>query len=197
MELTITTKNLSLTDQVEEYARKRLARFDRRLRESIPVRLTLRHEATRQPGQRYIAEVTASLKGALLRGEERASTINAAIDAVSDVMDRQLRRQKTRRKRRRDKTGRLEAERAAQFADFSEADADEALDESVTDGRVVRVKRHEIEPMTVADAAGRMDMLGHSFYVFLNDETDDVNVVYRRDDGDYALIVPERAASQT
>lgn len=197
MELTVTTKNLSLTEQVEEYARKRLSRFDRRLRQSVPVRLTLRHEATRQPGQRYIAEVTASLEGALLRGEERASTIEAAIDAVSDVVDRQLRRQKTRRKRRREKPGRLEAELAAQLADFSEADADEALEESVADGRVVRVKRHEIEPMTVADAVSRMDLLGHSFYVFLNDETDEVNVVYRRDDGDYALIVPERAAGPT
>ena len=189
MELTITTKNMTLNDSVEQYARKRLAKLDRRLRHSIPVRLTLRHERTRDAGQRYIAEITATLKGALLRGEERASTITAAIDGVSDVVDRQIGRYKTRRLRhRRGGPNQLEADIAAQFTDEP---GEEAADDPLEDAKLVRVKHHSISPMTVIEAATQMDLLGHSFFVFVNSEAGEVNVVYRRDDGDYGLIVAE------
>ena len=194
MELTIAARNLTLNDAIEKYAHKRLAKLDRRLRRSVPVRLVLRHERTRDVGERYIAEITANLSGTFLRGEERAATVNAAIDAVGDVVDRQIRRYKTRRRRRRSPLGELEAGIASELAAESGEEAeDKPLEDE--DGRIVRVKRHAIDSMTVTEAATRMDLVGHSFYVFRNSASDSVNVVYRRSDGDYGLIVTEEGTA--
>jgi len=107
VDLTITARNLALTDSLEQYAQKRLAKLDRRLRKAVPVRLILRHEETKSVEARYVAEVTAALKGGVVvRGEQRASNVNAAIDGVADAIVRQIDRYKTRRiKSKRDGRG--------------------------------------------------------------------------------------------
>ncbi|MBI4219407.1 MAG: ribosome-associated translation inhibitor RaiA [Chloroflexi bacterium] len=198
MDLTITVKNLALTDSLEGYAQKRLAKLDRRLRKTIPVRLILKHEETKSVDTRYVAEVTAALKGGVIvRGEQRAATINAAIDGVADAIVRQIDRYKTRRiKSKRDGRGisELEQQIAESFAEGSEAaEADAAGPYAAVRARptVVREKRHGVRPMTVEQAAEQMELLGHTFYVFQNVDNDAINVVYRRNDGDYGLIVPE------
>jgi putative sigma-54 modulation protein len=188
VELTITAKNLKLTEAIEDYAQKRLSRLDRRLRHPVPLKLELRQEGTRRADQRFVAEITATLKAGILRGEERASSLNAAIDAATDVVERQIRRYKTRHfERGRRETG-FEAALAEQFADL---EGEEPATE-LPDGRLVRTKKHVVSPMTVDEAAAQMELLGHSFFVFLNSENGGVNVVYRRRDGDYGLIVPAR-----
>ncbi len=192
MDLTITVKNLTLSDSLETYAQKRLAKLDRRLRKTIPVRVTLRHEETKSAETRFVAEVTASLKGGVIvRGEERAANINAAIDGVADAIVRQIDRYKTRRSRsKRDGRGLSEFEQ-----DIAGSLADEVEAVSASAGSLpqplVRVKRHGVRPMTVEQATEQMDLLGHTFFVFQNVENDSINVVYRRDDGGYGLIVPE------
>ncbi|MBI4306043.1 MAG: ribosome-associated translation inhibitor RaiA [Chloroflexi bacterium] len=197
MELTVTVKNLALTDALQGYARKRLAKLDRRLRKTIPVRLILKHEETKSIDSRYVAEVTAALKGgAIIRGEERAANINAAIDGVVATIVRQIDRYKTRRTRSKRDGGISEFEQAIASSLIAESEVSAAGSARGTgvktnQGAVVRVKRHEVSPMTVEQAAAQMDLLGHTFFVFLNVEGESINVVYRRNDGDYGLIVPE------
>lgn len=201
MDLTITVKNLTLTDSLEGYAQKRLAKLDRRLRKAIPVKLILRHEETKSVDARYVAEVTAALKGGVIvRGEQRAANINAAIDGVADAIVRQIDRYKTRRiKSKRDGRGisEFEQEVAESLTEGAAAAEPEVAGPAGSAApvkvrpTVVREKRHGVRPMTVEQAAEQMDLLGHAFYVFQNAENDAINVVYRRNDGDYGLIVPE------
>ncbi len=188
MDLTITAKNLTLNPDVEKYAQRRLSRLDRRLRQSVPTRLVVRREDTRRRDEQFVAEVTADLKGAILRAEERAASLEAAIDKVTDVLDQQIRRYKTRRKRRGKGLSEFE-DRISKM--FNEVEADEESPEVLSDGRVVREKTHPVTRMSVEEAATQMDLLGHDFYLFLNAETGESNVVYRRHDGDYGLIVPQ------
>ena len=195
MELTITANNTTLTDAIKKYAKKRLSILDRRFRDPVPVYLQIRKEQTRKEDERYIAEVTIRLNRGVIRGEMRGDTPYTAIDHVSDTVTRQISRYKNRYsdKNRRDVEGGLGmaiAEQLAQTADFEEEDSGIT---TLEHGQLVRTKRHPVEPESVEDAAAQMELLGHNFYVFRNKETNEINVVYRRHDEDYGLIVPEDA----
>ena len=189
MELRITARHTPLTDEIRNYAEKRLAKLDRRFRESLPVNVLIRREKTRREDDRFVAEVTVRLRKGIIRGEERGPTPYAAIDSVENKIDRRIRRYKTRFMNRRRSTSRFESDIAGQLAD-QPAETDDVVE--IRDGVVVRTKRHEVLPMGVEEAAGRMDLLGHNFFLFLNNETGAYNVVYRRHDNDYGLIVPAR-----
>ena len=189
MELRITSRHTPLTDEIRNYAEKRLAKLDRRFRESLPVNVLIRKENTRREEDRFVAEVTVRLRKGVIRGEERGPTPYAAIDSVENKIDRRIRRYKTRFMNRRRSASRFESDIAGQLAD-QPAEPDDVVE--IRDGVVVRTKRHEVLPMGVEEAAGRMDLLGHNFFLFLNNETGAYNVVYRRHDNDYGLIVPSR-----
>ena len=189
MELRITSRHTPLTDEIRNYAEKRLAKLDRRFRESLPVNVLIRKENTRREEDRFVAEVTVRLRKGVIRGEERGPTPYAAIDSVENKIDRRIRRYKTRFMNRRRSASRFESDIAGQLAD-QPAESDDVVE--IRDGVVVRTKRHEVLPMGVEEAAGRMDLLGHNFFLFLNNETGAYNVVYRRHDNDYGLIVPSR-----
>jgi len=195
LELTITANNTTLTDAIKKYAEKRLSILDRRFRDPVPVYLQIRKEQTKKEDERYIAEVTIRLNRGVIRGEMRGDTPYTAIDNVSDTVTRQISRYKNRYsdKNRRDVEGGLGlaiAEQLAQNADFE--DEDNGIT-TLEHGQLVRTKRHPVEPESVEDAAAQMELLGHNFYVFRNKETKEINVVYRRHDEDYGLIVPEDA----
>ena len=205
MQLTITSKNLPTSPAVSEYAEKRLAKVAKRLRDDVPMRLVLRKEDTQAASDRFVAEVTATLKGGtVLRAEERAEDLYVAIDAISDVIARQIRRYRTRQSKRRASLTEWEAavlEELSPVEPVPEAagettDAGAAADTAETvselgDGRLVRTKTHQMAPMTVEEASSRMELLGHSFFVFQNAADRRISVIYRRHDGDYGLIVPE------
>jgi putative sigma-54 modulation protein len=146
----------------------------------------VRDENSRRPDERFIAETTADLKGTLLRGEERGETLHAAIDRVTDVLDRQIKRYKMKRGRRGGSLSQLEEQVIAQLADVEDPEP-----EVLEDGALVREKRHKMTRMTVQEAAAQMDLLGHGFYLFTNVESGEANLVYKRHDGDYRLILPE------
>ncbi|MCH7593022.1 MAG: ribosome-associated translation inhibitor RaiA [Chloroflexi bacterium] len=208
MELTITAKNLPTSRAVSDYAEKRLGKVANRLRGDLPMRLVLRKEATKASSDRFVAEVTATLKGGtVLRAEERAGDLYTAIDALSSVITRQIRRYKTRQSKRRASLTEWES---AVLEDLSPVDTSleipetpETRDNAVSastdaetvselgDGRLVRTKTHEMPPMSVEEASSRMELLGHSFFVFQNAADHRISVIYRRYDGDYGLIVPE------
>ncbi|MFW6174862.1 MAG: ribosome hibernation-promoting factor, HPF/YfiA family, partial [Chloroflexota bacterium] len=205
-------KNLERSDALEEYARKRLGKVDRRLkRQDIPFHLVLRQEGARKAEDRFVAELTGSLRGGfVLRGEERGPDIYTAIDQVSDVVERQIRRYKTQRDRKRHGGVSLPEWEAGLLGEFSAEEAatterpapvaapaatgvaDDLDVQALGDGNVVRTKRHDVKPMSVDEAAAQMSLLGHTCFVFLNSENNDINVLYRRSDGDYGLIVPDR-----
>ena len=186
MELTVTAKNLPSSPALNEYAEKRLSKVIDRLRDDVPIRLVLRKEDTKAASDRFVAEMTATLRGGtVLRAEDRAEDLYVAIDALSDVLARQVRRYRTRYSRRRTSLTEWEAavlqeltpiemppgaigtaaESATQQA--TTVSDDETLSE-LEDGRIVRTKTHEMAPMSVEEASSRMELLGHSFFVFHN-----------------------------
>jgi putative sigma-54 modulation protein len=195
VELTITANNTTLTDAIKKYAEKRLSILDRRFREPVPVYLQIRKEQTKKEDDRYVAEVTIRLNRGVIRGEMRGDTPYTAVDHVSDTITRQISRYKNRysSKNRRDVEGGLGMAIAEQIAQESVTEVDDSGITTLEHGQLVRTKRHRVVPESVEDAAAQMELLAHNFYVFRNKETKEINVVYRRHDEDYGLIVPEDA----
>lgn len=195
MDLRISGHHTTLTDAIKKYAEKRLEKLDRRFNFPVSVNLKIRKEETKSHDDRFIAEVTIPLKHGYIRSEERAESPYTAIDLVQSTVERRIRRYKTRfEKRRRESVpiSGLEEEIASQLAEAAPSDEEEPVLE-LEYGQLVRTKRHLLTPMSVQEAAAQMDLLGHNFFVFKNRDTDGVNVVYRRHDDDYGLIVPEDA----
>lgn len=181
MEIQVFTRNMELTPRLQEYVEKKVGKLNRYLPNITDVRVDLSVENTRSSAQRQVAQLTIRTPRAMLRAEERAADMFAAIDAALDKMRRQITRYKTRRQ---DRWQRVEGE--------EEGWPEETLPpEEAISGKVVRVKRFEMSPMTPEEAIEQMELLGHQFFVFLNAEEGGINVIYRRRDGDYGLIVPE------
>ena len=195
MELRITANNTTLTDAIKSYAEKRLSILDRRFRDPVPVFLQIRKEQTQKEEDRFIAEVTIRMKRGVIRGEMRGDSPYTAIDHVSDTVTRQISRYKNRYsdRNRRDVEGGLGLAIAEQLAQESVNEVEESGITTLEHGQLVRTKRHPVVPESVEDATAQMELLGHNFYVFRNKETKEINVVYRRHDEDYGLIVPEDA----
>lgn len=177
MEIQLLARNLEITPRLEEYIRKKVGKLDRYLPDASEVRVDLAVENTRSNAHRQVAQLTIRTRGSILRAEERAGDVFAAIDAALDKMRRQISRYKTRRQER---WQRVEGEMEM----LPEA-------EESTAREIVRVKRFEVVPMTPAEAIDQMELLGHQFFVFLNADEGGLNVIYRRRDGGYGLIVPE------
>jgi len=172
-------QQIAVTDALRDYVEKKLSRLERYFESPLTseVNVTLSVIKNKQG-----VEVTIPLTGVMLRAEEKHDDMYAAIDLVVDKLERQIRKHKTKinRKFRQDRGLKAvfteDAGTAVQVMD----DEDEL--------EVVRTKRHTLKPMDVEEAILQMNMVGHSFYVFANAESKEVNVVYRRNDGRYGLI---------
>jgi len=179
MELQITGKNVKLVPAVRKYIERKLGKLGRHLSDIIDYKVEVSEEKTKSPQQHFVVQVTINSSGTLLRGEERGQDLFTAIDKVAEVMNRQIEHYK----------GKLyEKGRGSSLArgGFSEE-----AEEKQPVSRVVKVKRFAIKPMSVAEAIDQMELLGHDFFLFLNADTEKVNLVYRRRDGSYGLIEPE------
>ncbi|MEX0786743.1 MAG: ribosome-associated translation inhibitor RaiA [Dehalococcoidia bacterium] len=182
MDITVRGKHLDVPEAIEERARQKLARLEHYLPllKDGTCEVDLTHEKAKEPDRRFIAHVTVSAHGVHLQAQEHAGHLEAAVDQVAQVLSRQARREKDRLYAR----GRREPkEAAAQMA--------EAPEEPETPSKVVKVKRFAVKPMTVAEAQEQIEALGHAFFVFHHADADQVAVLYRRNTGDYGLIVPE------
>ena len=197
MEMQILARNMRLSGRSEEYIQKKVARLDRHLRERADARLELSRTASRSETDRFVAQMTISASGATLRGQESGLTLFAAVDAVTDVMDKQIRRYKgrayrTAQARRSARNQAIREDVGAMLEEIAADDQDQ--DESIEElGKVVRVKRFSMKPMSVEDAIMEMELLDHDFFLFHNAETNQHSVVYRRTDGDYGVIEPDVA----
>lgn len=192
MELTVHGHNIDLDDPTQDYVTRKLERLDRHLSAIRSAAVVVNHQSTRRVDQRYTTQITLNVDGAVLRSEQRAATPMASIDAAIETLDSRIQRFKTREVRDRVKhagaTNSIRLPTAEAPVQVLETE-EEAVESPV--GNIVRTKRHQIRPMSVDDAILQMDLLGHAFSLFLNAEDNTYSVVYRRDDGDYGLIVPD------
>jgi len=179
MKITFSGKSVSTTDREKDYADKKLQRLSRYFRSAREAHVV--HSVQRNW---QIVEVMVDLDGTLLRGEGRTQDFFASIDEVTDKLEQQIRRLKERLKQHK---GRADAPTvAAVMADTVEEEAETAPGDRP--GSVVRRKRFAIQPMSVDEATLQMELLHHDFFAFLNRETEQVGILYRRRDGDYGLL---------
>lgn len=188
MELKIQTRNVEINDQVRRHITKKLGLINRHLPGITEAAVEVASEPTRSQQDRIVVQVTLDVNGDILRGEQRAASTTAAINAVAEVLDRRIERYKSRTYR---------SERARQLPPLRTQEAEEMAQprdviegELLPDDTLVRVKGFHMKPLTVEEAAFQMQLLGHDFFMFLNSESDQHNLLYRRDGGDYGLIQP-------
>ena len=178
---------MSVTDALFDHAEQKLVGLARILPpwdDATTVELELSVERKPKIAHPQIAEVTVRTKGPVLRVRESAEDMYSAIDQAARKLERQARRYRDRRKAHGPRG--MPAEEQVPVPDAAEGGP--AGDGSP---RLVKSKTFEMKPMSPEDAALHMDLLHHDFYVFRNDADGQVNVVYRRRDGDFGLIVPE------
>ena len=173
MKFIISGKNIEVTEGIKAAIEEKLGRLDKYLVDDTIVNVTLSVQKGRQK-----IEVTIPMKGHIIRAEEGSEDMYVSIDLVEEVIERQLRKYKNKIVQREQGAGSFRQE----FIDK------EAEDEEV---RIIRTKQFDMKPMYPEDACVQMEMLGHSFYVFVNAETEQINVVYKRKGNTYGLIEPE------
>jgi ribosome hibernation promoting factor len=178
-----------LDEPFKAYAQRKLDRLARYLPTVQEAVLELRHEKTRSAEQRYVVQVTVNTNGTWLRAEERAAEPRTAVDLASDALGRQIRRHKDRVYR----SGHTGHQRARATLRTPEPDAaSDDDDDGLILGRVVREKRFPIQVMSVEEAVEQMELLGHNFFLFFDGDESRYALLYRRRDGDYGLIRPEK-----
>lgn len=176
MKITYTARKVNLRDNFKERVEKKLAKFQKIFSDDAAVNVVVTLEKNRQT-----VEITIRDNGMVYRAENTQPEMNDALDKVADVLMRQIRKNKTRLEKRI-KTGGIENFAAELSVEVS----DEAEDEYV----IVRKKQVLIKPISVDEAILEMNMINHDFYMFINAQTDEVNVVYKRADGNYGLLEP-------
>ena len=175
MRITISGKNMDITESLRSAVEDKLSRLEKYFTPDTMVNVTLR--VTKKRYQKM--EVTIPMKGHIIRAEQESSDMYVTIDLVEEVIEAQLK--KYRQKLVSQKQGTVNFKQ-----EFLEADTEE--EEEVN---IIRTKKFGMKPMFPEDACIQMELLGHAFYVFRNAETDEVNVVYKRKDGNYGLIEAE------
>lgn len=189
MEFIFKAHHQPLDESFKEYTQRKLDRLSRYMPNVREAVVELRRESTRSAGQRYVVQVTVNSNGTWLRAEERAAEPRTAVDLVSDSLGRQIRRHKDR-VYRSGNTGRQRARATVREPEPDEAPEDE--DEGLILGKVVREKRFPIQIMSVEEAVEQMELLGHNFFLFHDADESRFALLYRRRDGDYGLIRPEK-----
>ncbi len=175
MNFIISGKNIEVTPTLRQTVEEKLGKLERYFAPETKIIVTLSVEKDRQK-----IEVTIPMKGNIIRSEQVSNDMYVSIDLVEEVIERQLRRYRKKI---------IDKHQAGD--DFQKKYLEEGDDLEEDEIRIVRTKKFDIKPMYPEDACVQMELLGHSFYVFNNAETDEVNVVYRRKDGSYGLIEPE------
>lgn len=178
MNIIISGKNIEVSDYLRNVVEKKAKKLGRYFKPDTEMHVMLSIEKSR-----HIAEVTILVDGIVLRGEEATGDMYSSIDVVLKKLERQMRKHRTKlEKRLRDDA--FESETIYEYYDEAEdADSDDAP-------RIVRNKKFVARPMDIDDAVMQMELLGHSFFVFRNMHNNEVNVLYRRSDGNYGLIEP-------
>ena len=175
MKFKIIGRRYDVTDKIRDYVEKKLGKLDKFFKDESEARVVI---GTIKDND-YI-EATTYAAGMMYRAEASDKEILAAIDKIVDVIERQIRKNKTRLSKRIKRDATLDANLIS-GATYTEG-------EETKEFEVVKTKRFTVKPMSVEEAILQMNLLGHTFFVFKNQETDEMNVVYKRKDGKYAVI---------
>ena len=174
MRITITGKNIDITPGLRQAVEDKLSKLERYFTPETDVIVTLSVEKERQK-----IEVTIPVKGNIIRSEQVSNDMYVSIDLVEEIIERQLKKYKNKLVNAKQGVSPFQP-------DFMENETED--DEEI---KIIRTKRFGMKPMYPEDACVQMELLGHSFFVFQNAETDEVNVVYKRKGNTYGLIEPE------
>jgi len=180
MRLQVKGRNVEVSDSIRRYAEDKLGKLERQLADPTQVELELRVETNPSIADSHVAEATIWTKGPTLRARESSIAFEASIDKLVDKLERQVKRYREKRSRR--EAGRRANGNAPLEPQFS-ADQLERM--------VVKSKHFELRPMSAEEAALQLELVGHDFFVFENEDTGATNVVYRRRDGGYGHIEPQ------
>ncbi len=174
MRYTISGKNIDITEGLKVAIESKLGKLERYFSPDTEVQVTLSVEKGRQN-----IEVTIPIKGSIIRAEQDSSDMYVSIDLVQEIIERQIKKYKTKIiDKKQSATG------------FSEAFVQEETEPEETIN-IVKTKRFAMKPMDPEEACLQMELLGHNFFMFLNAETEEINVVYKRKANSYGLIEPE------
>jgi len=175
MRYTITGRNIDVTPGLRDAVEEKLGKLECYFTPETEVIVTLSVQRELQK-----IEVTIPVKGSIIRAEEASSDMYVSIDLVEEIIERQIRRYRKKL---------IDRKQSAQsFSQLFIQEAEESEPEEIS---IVKTKRFGMKPMFPEDACVEMELLGHNFYMFLNAETDQVNVVYKRKGNTYGLIEPE------
>jgi putative sigma-54 modulation protein len=174
--LQVKGKNVEVTDSLKDYALQKLGKLDKHLNDAARLELELQVEKNPSISANQVAEATVWTKGPILRARESSTDMKASIDQLVDKLERQATRYREKRRRGPGKGHAAPTHRVA-----------------AEDGGplIVKTKQFPVKPMNPEEAVLQLELVGHDFFVFQNAETVEVNVVYRRRDGDYGLIEPQ------
>ena len=176
MKFIISGKNIDVTEGLRMAVQDKLGKLEKYFTPETEAHVTLSVEKDRQK-----IEVTIPVKGNIIRSEQVSNDMYVSIDLVEEIIERQLKKYKNKI------IDRKQSAAAVEFTpEYVERDYDE--DDTIN---IVRTKRFGIKPMDPEEACVQMELLGHNFYVFMNSETNEVNVVYKRKGNTYGLIEPE------
>ena len=176
MRITITGRNIELTAGIKEAVEDKLSKLEKYFKPDTDVNVTLSVEKDRQK-----IEVTIPTKGHTIRAEEVSNDMYVSIDLVEETLERQLIKYRTK----------IISKKMNAAASFKAEYLEEKVEEDEEEIKIVRSKRYDLKPMYPEDACIQMELLGHDFFVFVNAETDEVNVVYKRKGNTYGIIEPE------
>lgn len=180
MQITTTFRHMESSEPLKTYAQEKIEKVQRYIDEPIVVQVFLTVEKIR-----HLAEITITARGITIKASEETNDMYAAIDAVTDKIERQLRRYKERIKEH--KPGNENTARRIKKTVLS-AESVEPRQEPV----IIKSNTFSIKPMSVDEAVMQMDLLHKDFLVFTDSTTEDINVIYRRKDGNYGLIEPQQ-----
>ena len=187
MDVTVKGRNVSVTEALERHAREkveRVARFFDDERSVSRAEVELIHERNPAIPAPEVADATLFINGTVLKAREASGDMYASIDLMAHKLERQVKRYRGRQ------LDRWHGQRERHATE--EAPQPVAIDEEEIEARIVRTKQFQMKPMSAEEAALQMELLDHDFFVFTSADTGDVNVVYRRRDGNYGLIEPAR-----
>ena len=174
MKFIISGKNIEVTQGLRSAVEDKLGKLEKYFTSDTEIIVTLSVEKERQK-----IEVTIPVKGNIIRSEHVSSDMYVSIDLVDEIIERQLRKYKNKI---------IDKKQSAGFQpEFVEKDYEEDTNEI----KIIRTKKFGFKPMYPEDACVQMELLGHNFFVFLNAETEEVNVVYKRKGNTYGLIEPD------
>lgn len=179
MNVKIVGRKVNLRDNFKNLVSKKLSRFERIFDEDADATVTVTLERNRQT-----VEITIKQRGMIYRAEATDFEMNDALDQVIHALGRQIRKNKTRLDKQ------IHSAALDDYIAQEEPAADTLEDETF---EVVRTKRFSVKPLSVEEAILQMNLLGHQFFMFRNTDNDDINVVYRRKDGNYGLLEPDEA----